>query len=194
MEPLGFLGICGASWVPSWGNGSICQFVFPLLGRSWSPLGTLSGWLGGLLGRPGAVLGRLGAVLGALGPSWSDLGGLLGCFGASGRRKSESSKLIEKLYGNRGFVAFGVLFGRLLGLSWGVSNASWAVLGPSWASWTDRSAMRLGGPFGLSWPVVGPSCLRKSNATSRGTPRGARGKPRENPGIGVRCPLKNPQD
>ena len=43
----------------------------------------------------------------------------------------------------------GGLLGRLLGLSWGVSKASWTVLGPSWASWTDRSAIR--GPLSPSW-------------------------------------------
>ena len=146
---LGCLGASWGLWWASWGyvgrlgchpggNGSICQFVFPLLGRSGSPLGALLGRLGGLLGRLGAVLGRLGVVLGALGPSWSDLGGLQGCLGASGRRKSEKAKTIGKP-GKSMILASWCPLGKALGALLGRLEC---VLGRSWASWTDRSAIR----------------------------------------------------
>jgi len=94
-------GLLGASWRPLGAEGSDFRFVFPFLGLSWGRLWALLGRLGGLLGRLGALLGRLGALLGRLGPSWGGLGGLLGRLGASGRRKSENAKIVQKCKENQ---------------------------------------------------------------------------------------------
>ena len=61
----------------------------------------------------------LGPSWGPLGPSWGGLGGLLDRLRASGSRKGEKAKIIQKLIGNQRFYLSGPspggLFGGLLG-------------------------------------------------------------------------------
>ena len=163
MEPLGASfgrlgaswGLLGASWGGRLGFSVRVPPLGPLLGPSWGPLGPSWGALGGLFG---------------------GLGGLLGRLGASGRRKGENAKIIQKPYDNQRLWLLGALLRRVLGLSWDVLQASWAVLKPCWASLADRSATRgfldrLGGLLGPSWPVLEPSWARKSHAAYCGKPK-----------------------
>ena len=166
------LGCSGASWGLWWaswgyvgrlgchpgGNGSICQFVFPLLGRSGSPLGALLGRLGGLLARLGALLGASWALLarswGPLGPFWSA--------GKTERRERQNpSKTNRKsmILASRGPLGrpLGGLLGRLGGLLARL-GAILGVLEHLGAIFRPLGALleRLGGLLGLSWRLRGP--------------------------------------
>ena len=124
-EPLGGLlgppgGLLG--WRPGFlGSWSL----------SWASLGAFLG----PLGRLERLLGRLGAVFGPsrepFGPSWSGLGGLLGGLGTSESGKIEEAKNIGKTNENQRFWRLGPLLEVHLERSWGLWEASGAVLNPS---------------------------------------------------------------
>ena len=140
QRKINFRCLLGLSWRASWRS----------LGPSRGPLGP--SW------------GRLGPSWGPLGPSWGGLRGLLGRLGASGSRKGEKAKNIEKHNGKSLILAsrgplrrpLGGLLGRLGGLlacHGAILEASWPVLGPSWASWSTLWASRE--PLGPSWAPLG---------------------------------------
>ena len=142
--PLG--GLLGASWGllgasrgplgASWGllgaEGTKSAFGSPVWASSQSRLGALMGRLRGVVGRLGILLGRLGAVLGGswavLGRSWRPLG-LSWSVGKLKRREprklSKTRKKETTIFGS---------WGLLEKPPGGVLEASWAVLGLSWAS------------------------------------------------------------
>ena len=127
----------------------------------WAYRSAIPGRLEGIFGRLGALLGPSWAVLGAswavlapswavlgaswepLGPSWDGLGGLLDRLQRREGRKVAYAKMYVFL---KTINDFGLLEPSW-DASWGVLEASSAVLGPSWACWADRSAIRgrLGG-------------------------------------------------
>ena len=122
-----FGALLGPSWAvlgPSWA-------VLGRLGGLWASWGSLGGLWGPSWGRLGALLGRFGALLGTtsavLGRSW----GLFDRLPRSKARESEHVENCQKPIGNRWILAFGAILGVILGLSWGVLGAFWAVLRPS---------------------------------------------------------------
>ena len=137
------------------------------------------------------------------GPLGRPLGGLLGRLGASGSRKGEKAKNIEKHIGKSMILAFrgplgrplggllgrlGGLLGRLgpilgvLGRSLGISGASWAVLGASWA------------PRRPSWGFLRPEKVTREDAEGRREAPGVRRQDQEDLRRGGGVPLKIPQD
>ena len=123
-----------------------------VMGRSWAVLGASCAVLGALLGRLGALLGASWAVLGwprrLRGPSWS--------VGKPRRREGERLPTTADI---NHFASQGPLGGG----SWrplvAPQGASWAVSGPSWASWSARSWSRgrLWNASGASRGLRGPS-------------------------------------
>ena len=153
-------GVLGASWglhgsalgaprTRLGAEGSKCTFGSPIEATSCShPPVSEASW---------AVLGLSRAVLG---PSWMPLGAILGAPSAVLQRpESEQARTPESFKNQRNSQDVCLLGGLL--------ETSWAVLRPSWASWSDLSARlgalldRLGGVLGPSWPFGGPTWARK---------------------------------
>ena len=188
-------------WGPLGGLWGLLGGLFGRLRAFLARLTPSEAVLGASLNRLGALLGRLRAVLEAilgvleaswavLGPSrgplvqsWGELGGLLGRLGASGSRKGEKAKHIEKHNGKSTVLAsrgplgrpLGGLLGRrggLLGRLWaifGVLERSLDVLSPLWAvleaSWR---------PLGPTSRPLGPEQVTRPDARN---PRGHATRP-----------------
>ena len=75
------------------------------------------------------------------------------------------------------------LLGSFFRVSWGVLEASGAVLGTSWASWSDLSATR--GPLGPSWGSLGASWGPRGPLWGPLSPHGAFGPGRPDPPLQI---------
>ena len=131
-----------------------------------------------------------------LGPSWGPPGPCWSV-GTPKRRKGKKHRKTQWKINN--FSLSGPSWEAFFGTAWAVLEASWPVLGPSWASWSARLASR--GLLGPSWGHVGAflACLGAllGPKKSRDKLRGAPGEQREGPGdfaIWALVPLMAPQD
>ena len=186
-RPLeGLLGLPGGLLGPP---GGLLPASWEPLGASWGPLGAegskcpfgslvwAPSWsrLGGLLGCIGGLLGRLGPLLGSLGALLGASWAVLGRREAEKARKQKTSK---NTTANQQFSLLGALLGGFVNACWAVWAASGPVLGPSSVSWSDIWAS--GAPIGPSWRLLGALLARLRALLG---PNKSRDQTRETPGL-----------